>query len=451
MNQNHSLPIIIGTGLSGTTISRALSDADCPHFLIGPPPNSLPRLGESINLEGTVDLLRLFPEFNQFYFSKKAGVVYLHDKVVACSFEFRTRSRIAKLFRMFGLTAPRETVHVERIGFDAALYNSAVSEPACTHIDARVEDLEYDKKSDTIKALTLSNQITLTPSFVFDATNHIRLVAKTLGVGIEYLSEPQRVVYTHYRLPPDTSCQNPTAENWQHWTNLLRLYSDSEGLDGFAWCIPLGDIISVGISMDATNDEISDEHVLSIVDKAYACRAIDYRKIYTQTTEIRSLRNQYFIHERAYGKNWLLAGPSFGQIWYMSGSGVGTALAAARIAPYVVKSPVLFGRAYEAYMKELLGSHWAFDWFVRTEKRLMTPVKIQTKANAIIKSNLQRLTKYVQIRETRLASLSGKIFYRLLNLRSFTKDHCEVVRAMPEEQTQVILKKEIVGGLEDGE
>ena len=440
MSQNQSLPVIIGTGLSGMAISRALSNANCHHFLIGSPPNNLPRLGESINLEGTVDLLRLFPEFSQFYFPKKAGVVYLCDKVIACDFEIAIKPEVAWLFRVLGLNAPPETVHVDRIGFDADLYNSTVSDPFCTYIDAGVEDINYNNRSDTIKELTLSNQMTLTPAFVFDATNHLRLVAKTLGIKTEYLSEPKRVVYTHYRFPQDASYQKPITENWQHWTNLLRLYPDSEGIDGFAWCIPLGDTVSVGISMNTISNEISDKHVLTVLNKAYACRNIDYRKNYTESTKIRSLQHRYFIHERAYGKNWLLAGPSFCQIWYMSGSGVGTSLAAARIAPYVVKSPISFGRAYETYMKELLISHWTFEWFVSTDKTGMTQAETQTNADAIIKSNLQRLAKYAQIRENPLASLFGKLFYRLLGLNTFTKDYCEVVHAVPEEQTQVILK-----------
>lgn len=434
------LPVIIGTGVSGMAISRTLSKANCPHFLIGSPPNSLPRLGESINLEGTVDLLRLFPEFDQFYFPKKAGIVYLCDKAVACDFEIAIKPKASWLFRAFGLKAPTETVHVDRIGFDAALYNSTVSDSACTHIDARVENIKYDPRSDTIRELTLSNQMTLTPTFVFDATNHLRLVAKTLGIETKYLSEPKRVVYTHYRFPQDADYQKPTAENWQHWTNLLRLYPDSDGIDGFAWCIPLGDTVSVGVSMNTISNEISDKQVLSIVDKAYACRNIDYRKNYIERTEIRSLQHRYFIHERAYGKNWLLAGPSFCQVWYMSGSGVGTSLAAARIAPYVIKSPILFGRVYEAYMRELLVSHWTFEWFVSTDKSVMTQTETQKNADAIIKSNLQRLAKYVQIRETRMASLLGKLFYKLLGLISFTKDYCEVVNAIPEEQTRGILK-----------
>lgn len=440
MSQNQMLPVIIGTGLSGMAISCVLSKANCPHFLIGSPPSSLPRLGESINLEGTVDLLRLFPEFSQFYFPKKAGVVYLCDKVMACDFEIAIKPKASWLFQMFGLDAPAETVHVDRIGFDSALYKSTVSEPSCRYIDASVEDIKYDTGSDTIRELTLSNQMTLTPSFVFDATNHLRLVAKTLGIETKYLSEPKRVVYTHYRFPQDADYQKPTAENWQHWTNLLRLYPDSDGIDGFAWCIPLGNTVSVGVSMNTISDEISDKQVLALLDKAYACRNIDYRKTYTQSTESRSLQHRYFIHERAYGGNWLLAGPSYCQIWYMSGSGVGTSLAAARIAPYVLKSPILFGRAYEAYMKELLVSHWTFEWFVSTDKSVMTQAETQMNADAIIKSNLQRLAKYAQIRETRTASLFGKFFYRLLGLSSLTKGYCKVVDAIPKEQTGVILK-----------
>ena len=48
--------------------------------------------------------------------------------------------------------------------------------------------------------------------------------------------------------------------------------------------------MSVGVSMNTLNPEISDAQVLAILDKAYACRNIDYRKKYTQSTEIRVLK-----------------------------------------------------------------------------------------------------------------------------------------------------------------
>ena len=56
------LPVVIGSGLTGLSISRSLSCASIDHVLIGRRPDSSPRLGESMNLEGTLLLHLEAPE-----------------------------------------------------------------------------------------------------------------------------------------------------------------------------------------------------------------------------------------------------------------------------------------------------------------------------------------------------------------------------------------------------
>src|SRR3954469_472848 len=101
-------PIIIGSGLTGTAISCMLSRASVPHVLIGGPPNALPRLGESLNLEGSLDVLRLFPRHSAFLFPKKVVVGYVDDYVFSCDFEINKTRGARAFFRLLGYEAPSE-------------------------------------------------------------------------------------------------------------------------------------------------------------------------------------------------------------------------------------------------------------------------------------------------------------------------------------------------------
>ena len=432
-----SLPVIIGTGLSGTAISRALSTAGRPHVLIGPRPRAVPTLGESISVEGSIELAGALPSLRKFYHPKKAAVVYLPDTVVAFDLEFGS---ILKCFpRILGYDPPTESVHLDRIGFDSALFESAVREPLCNYVNANVVDIEHDTSLDTITAIRLSDQCTLMPAFVFDCTNHVRLTARALELGVSYLGPSQRVVWTHYRLP--CNANPPTAgQKWQHWTNLCRLCAASDGIDGFAWCIPLGDTASVGVSVDESA-RLSDDRLLAIIKKAYASRGIHYRSIYTETTTTCSLRHRYFVHERAYGANWLLVGPSFCQIWYMSGSGVGTSLTGARVALQFIEAPTKIGQRYEAYMMELLRSHAVLDWFVNADIDAMTEAATRMHADGLVKSNLQRLLRYIQIGQNSVAALAIGTSHRLLHLLPAQTGYCDVVTAVRGEQLRVICRQ----------
>ncbi len=437
MNQIQSAPIIVGTGLSGAAISRALSATGRAHFLIGPPPTNAPTLGESISVEGSIELAGSFPDLGRFCHPKKAAVVYLHDRVVTCNLEFGPI--LKSLARLLGYAPPSQTVHMDRIGSDRALFDSAVQERSCTYIDARVDDVEYDSGSDKIVGIRLSDQTTLAPSFVFDATNHARRIAKSLGIHVRYLSDLQRVVWTHYRSIPGSTPQSAAAE-WSHWTNLLRLHATSDGIDGFAWCIPFGNAVSVGASLNA-GDDVSDSHVLAALEHAYARRGVDYRTVYPEETVTCSLRHRYFVHQRAYGRNWLLVGPSFCQIWYMSGSGVGTSLAAARIASQFMDSPMTIGPRYEAYVSELLTSHSVFHWFVHADMDAMTATAIRAKADGLVKSNLRRFVRYAQIGLNRVGCWFGAFLHGLLGLVPAGRGYCRVAGATPGDQFRVICNK----------
>jgi flavin-dependent dehydrogenase len=412
-----------------------LSRQGVPHVLIGAPPNSSPRLGESLNLEGSVSMLELLPEFSRFYFIKKLAVGFLGDYALTCDFCLDRRPIARSFMSSLGYVPPDGFLHLERIGLDRALYDAAVSSQHCTALDAQVTSVDYDPETDRIQCVGLSDGRVLEPGYAFDATNQGRLIGQAASVECRMISDLHRVVYAHYHADrgPDEA-----QEAWEHATYVVRLYEAVDGLDAMAWCIPLGSYISIGISCNPETCTLSDEEVLEVVERAYARRGLHYSSRFHRRAPIMTLRHKYFAHRRAYGANWMLSGPAYCQVWWMSGSGVGTALASARVAADAVRSPLPVGRAYEDYLKELLGIHETFDWFARTDPDRFTAENLSDQADLFIRTNVRRLAKATLTRPSRLGAALGGLFFRLKG-DSLIRGYCEVTRCGLEEQTRRVL------------
>lgn len=433
-------PIIIGSGLTGLTISRTLSQAHIPHILIGGPPNTLPRLGESLNLEGTLGLLELFPEFSQYFFSKKVVTAYLGDYVFSCDFIANKTALARLLFRLLGYTAPKEFLQFDRLGFDAALYAQTVASDYCTQINVKVTSLDYTPETDRITTLHLSDGSTLPAAYIFDATNHGAVVGQATGIRRDTIGPPQRVVYTHYHLPEQLKASPPPSEVWETATNIVKLYPAIDGVNGIAWCIPLGSYVSIGVSTEADATHLVGEELLEIAEQAYARRGLHYRQRFVEPTTIMESYHHYFVHERAYGANWLLAGPAYCQVWWMAGAGVGTGFAAAHIAPQVLQAPQEVGRAYHEYLRHLLGIHDTFDWFATSKQAEVTPEGIIRQSDRFVLTNLRRLARAAALDGTRSQRLVGAIFARLCETNLVIKNYCTVHRARLEEQTARVFR-----------
>ena len=82
---------------------------------------------------------------------------------------------------------------------------------------------------------------------------------------------------------------------------------------------------------------------MDCLSAAFAQRGIDYRSTFSSQRPIADLTQRYFVRERAFGKNWLLVGGTFIQIWYPSSSGLWTVVAAAGMAPHLINEPMRFG------------------------------------------------------------------------------------------------------------
>src|SRR5258705_4006789 len=132
------------------------------------------------------------------------------------------------VLRAMGFAPAEECLQVDRLGFDAALWDLTTVSEHCTVFDAPVAALGFDAAGERFSGVRLSDGTILEPSYVFDATNHGRLLGQTAKLGHRVLGEPQRVAYTHYHLPPGAP---QGIEDWERTTAVVRLFAETDGLE----------------------------------------------------------------------------------------------------------------------------------------------------------------------------------------------------------------------------
>lgn len=438
MQKNKTMPVIVGSGLSGMAISDWLTRDKIDHILIGAKPNNLPRLGESIDPAGTLELLRYYPDYNEYYFRKRWISVFLGDYATTCNFG-QNFNRIVAL-KLLGFTSPEEFIHVDRVGFDAAFYDRVIASPHTQRIEALVEHLDYDPGTDTIKAIHLDNGEVLQPQYVFDCTNHVRLLGRALEIPMKTISDPQRIVFDHFHVEGAAPRCDSTEMEWLHATNIMRLYEDIDGLNGLSWLIPLGSYVSVGISMP--RDEHKDcpaEEVMDLLAAAYVRRGLPYQNFFPHSTKLMSIPyQQYFFYDRAYGKNWLLAGPSFGQVWFPSASGVGASLVAGRIASRIIDSPEKVGQIYQEYIIGLQESHYIFDRVIKKHYRELTSEMVKLEADRIVSENIKRVSRLAAIEGNIVNAAAGRALIGAVSRDGVGGSNCVVIKEPMEKQTGMI-------------
>jgi len=380
-------------------------------------------------------MLELLPEFSRFFLIKKLAVGFLGDYALTCDFCLDRRP-IARNFMMrLGYVPPSGFLHLERIGLDRALYDAAVLSEHCTAVDSQVLTVDYDPGSDRIKSVRLSDGQILEPEYAFDATNQGRLIGQAASVECRMISDLHRVVYAHYHADREP---NAVQEAWEHATYVVRLYEKADGLDAMAWCIPLGPYVSIGVSCNPERCTLPDEEVLELVERAYERRGLQVTQQFHRRAAVASLRHKYFAHRRAYGANWMLSGPAYCQVWWLSGSGIGTALASARVAADAIKAPLRVGQAYEDYLKELLGIHETFDWFARTDPERFSVENLNQQSDLFIRTNVRRLAKATLTRPSKCGAMLGGAFFRLKG-ESLIRNYCNVTRSELKSQTKLVL------------
>lgn len=371
MEQLDGRPVVLGSSFSGLLMSLALSDAGIEHVLIGgDEPAEVPRLGESLNECASPAMWRAFgEEFPEFFYTK-SHISLLNGDVASQvhignpnrnleSIAWLARKRRHAVLRVFqSCVTGKNLLHVDRVGLDRAIYHKAIAQPACRFVKQLVAEVSLNKETDRVEQLTLTDGSQLAPSYVFDTTGFRGLVVTAAGVGTRPLSNLQRVDWTHYRRDEPAGA---LREWWLRGTNLLRLDRESDGINGISWLIPLGQTLSLGVSVDeeecaAAGYDKSD--VMRLLAEAYARRGVDYRRLFPhEHPVVQELKHRYYVRERAYGANWLLVGGTYVSIWFPSSAGIWTTVAAADMVGKLLENPARYGARYEKMLQPLLSFH----------------------------------------------------------------------------------------------
>jgi flavin-dependent dehydrogenase len=388
-----NMPIVIGSGVSGLAVSRRLSECQISHYLIGEPlPASRPQLGESMDPVCSLEMLEKWGNSHQSFYQKDQVFFYTDGWVTTCPFDFTKNLKIYLFLRSLKLIPISSLLHVDRSEFDRPFFQEIITSPLCHYQAGRVKSLAYDSETDSISEVSLENGETLKVSYVFDCSNHVQLLPKLLNLPVQFLGKRQKVAFTHL----GTDNQLPVDQSWLQATHLIKTERFLDGVEGFGWCIPLGQHISVGISCDAQEvEDLSASDLLERFLRASARRGVDIAAIYRQPFPIVSIDNTYYYHERISGSNWLLSGPTACQIWFPSGSAVGLALFAARLADQFLQGSTRAMRLYENYLTSLKKSHGAFE---RMRYQKMDAQSMRQLSDGIFINGGVRLCAYAEAR-----------------------------------------------------
>jgi hypothetical protein len=337
----------------------------------GDAPLPIPRLGESLNDVGSPELWRLYGREFREHFHKKNHICYFNGNfstIISLANPRRSERQMLRGAPLKGVPIypwlGRSLFHLDRSRFDIAIYHKALAQPQCRFVKGLVTRLSYDRDGDRVTCLHLASGETIeAPGYVFDCTGGKSPIAAAARVGHTPISAPQRVIFTQY-VRDDVEEMPP--QFWRHGTNLMRLDKEYDGIDGMAWIIAIGRWLSVGYSIDAEGPHGDEDKGALMARLELACkrRGLDIRAHYPEMVPIEELRHTYFVRDRAWGKNWLLVGPTYITAWFPGSTGLGTVVTAAGMAPRLIQKPEM-GALYQRWMRRLLPFHTLLDQVAR--------------------------------------------------------------------------------------
>lgn len=409
-----SLPVIVGTGLTGCAISRSLARAGVDHLLVGPAPGPRrPRLGESLNLEGSLDILAYFPEFADAYLAKSAVNAHIGDLQLRCDLNMDRGAASTLFYRVLGYPEPPKAfLHVDRKDLDERIFAAVCDDARCTWLDAFVQSVEYDRTGDRVVALALSDGQALVPSFVWDATNHVGAVARHLELEKELIGTPRRAVYGHYTVADEAL---PTGDpHLRHTTHLVRLDAVNDGLEALVWYIPLGEEISVGVVTAADEGSPAETLMERGVARLVARGLVPEGALVGPDQARKPMVYQHYEHDRAYGSNWLLAGGTFCLMAFGTSAGVSTGFAAATCAPGVLNDVERFAAPYEELLKNLRRPHGIFDWLENVDPASTSQQELEEKGGVLVAQSVRRLALTVQLTPKPVRSSVARFLQRAI-------------------------------------
>lgn len=389
-----NVPVIMGGGIGGMLISRALCRKGIHHVLVGSSQlGDSPKLGESMTEACTIEFTQDFPGYEKYLFEKRYTPFFMGEIVAGLRFDFF--GTMASLF--LDKDIPKAFIHVDRIGFDQALYDEVSPSPFCHWIDGRVDDVEYDEQADRITAVKLADGQVINATYVWDCTNHIRLLGRKLRIPYEDFDAPRQVIFTHYY---EKDCKDLCHREdlpWMHATTLLRAHKKYDNIEGVSWFIPLGNYVSVGISVKP--EDIGDrnpEEVLTALTRAYQRRGLDYTKEFSRRKEIVSVPSQHFMYERFYGGNWAMVGGSAASTWFTSGSQISMLACMASMADKIIHEPKVYGEHYSRHVRGFARTQKIYDTLLGND---IGPLDAMKFLSGIVEQARGRISSYYMFRK----------------------------------------------------
>ena len=404
-----SVPVVIGGGLAAMLISRKLTEKKIRHLIVGKPLlGDTPKLGESMTESVSIEFTRHFKDYSQYFFPKEVTPFFMGNIVSGLRFGFF--KTFASLFEDKDL--PNAFIHIDRVGFDNALFEEVRHSEYAEWIDSLVTDVQYCEKTDKVLKLTLANGRTLVPSFAWDCTNHVRLLGRKIQIPHEDFDAPRRVFFTHYFQKDPNATVSVKEAPWMHATSLLNADPATDGLTGVSWLIPLGKYVSVGISIDATQvGDDTPEEILTKLTRAYQRRGLDYTQFFQRRKEVVVVPSQHFMYERFFGKNWVLVGGSAASTWFTSGSNISMLCVMGCMADLILKEPEVYGEYYSRHVRGFAGTQEVYDTLLDSELGAIDAMKFLSR---IVEQGRRRISSFYMFRtglETETAKVASELWH----------------------------------------
>ena len=439
------LPVVVGGSIGAMLISRKLIEKRIPHVIVGRPTlGDSPKLGESMTESVSIEFTRHFKEYSRYFFAKEVTPFYMGKIVSGLRFGFF--KTFASLFEEHDL--PDAFIHIDRVGFDAALYEEVGRSEYAHWIDSIVTRVDYCGESDRVRQLVLEDGRVLdNPSFVWDCTNHVRLLGRSIGIPYKDFDSPRRVFFTHYFQKDASTRVDKKEAPWFHATSLLNADPAVDGMKGVSWLIPLGSYVSVGISIEESEvGSDTPEEILTKLTRAYQRRGLDYTRYFPRRKEVVSVPSQHFMYDRFVGGNWALVGGSAASTWFTSGSQISMLCVMGCMADQILQQPEVYGEYYSRHVRGFAGTQEVYDTLLDSELGAIDAMKFLSR---IVEQGRKRISSYYMFRtglDNDIARVASELWHEkvvvdktyLLFLRQLA------THAMPAElsqQTEAIFAK----------
>lgn len=405
IHKHYPQPVIVGTQVTGLLVSIALSRAQIAHVLIGAEPGDhLPRTGQILTPVGTPTFAEHFPELAHLAYRKKERVVHVGDYFMQLDFSNPTIAPFLAMVRTFG--GPQFTYpwNLDRVAADKALFEKAIHTPFCRHVESIATAVEVDQAQDRLRSVSLADGTQILTSHLFDAMGHERFLARKLNLPCKSLGEPQSIVHAIYA-PEAQAAHNetalsavPTADWYQHRASVVRLYAGKDGMDGSAVCIPLGDHVSIHANYAAGSSELSQEELLNTVQRALKRYDIDYQAFFPVCTQVGTEIQEQYVHDRAYGSNWLLTGSAYCNTLVTIAANTDTYFAAFYTGPHFLRAPQTVGAIYQKYLDHFLIMQEVWHWGNTHNPECATKARIRHYLNRYVWANQAQYAQYLQLK-----------------------------------------------------